>query len=427
MVVDPLKPEAEFWKTIIPQKEEVLESIELVNDKIVATYMRDAYSKAYIYTFDGKQTGELKLPGIGTLGGFSGKKNDNTAFYSFTSFTFPNTVYKYDITSGISEIYTESKIKFNADDYVTEQLFYPSNDHIKIPMFVVHKRNIVLDGNNPTLLYGYGGFNISLTPNFSISRLLFLENGGIYVMANIRGGGEYGDDWHKAGTKLHKQNVFDDFIAAAEYLIKMNYTSPEKLAISGGSNGGLLVGACMTQRPDLFKVALPAVGVLDMLHYQKFTIGWAWKEDYGTFDDGEEMFKYLYNYSPLHHLKENGKYPATLITTGDHDDRVVPAHSFKFAARLQECNASENPTIIRIETNAGHGAGKPTSKVIDEMTDVWSFVLYNLGMSFDSSTITETELEKKIRLNAPSLSLPPQKTEKKIKATEVNIQAQPKE
>ncbi|MEI8203371.1 MAG: prolyl oligopeptidase family serine peptidase, partial [Bacteroidota bacterium] len=368
VIIDPSKPASDQWKTIIPQRDEVLESIELVGEKIIATYMKDAYSKAFIYDINGKIESEIKLPCIGTLSGFSGKKGDNIAYYSFTSFNFPNIVYKYDVSSGKSDVCFESKIKFNSDELITEQVFYPSKDGTKIPMFIVHKRGIQLDGNNPTMLYGYGGFNISITPNFSISRLVFLENGGVYAVANIRGGGEYGEDWHKAGTKLKKQNVFDDFAAAAEYLVTNRYTNPEKLAISGGSNGGLLVGACMTQHPDLFKVALPAVGVMDMLHYHKFTIGWAWKEDYGSSENNVEEFKNLYSYSPLHNLKPGTKYPATLITTGDHDDRVVPAHSFKFAARLQECNSSDRPTLIRIETTAGHGAGKPTSKVIDEMT-----------------------------------------------------------
>ncbi len=380
VVIDPKQAAPEKWKTIIAQQDEVLEAVELVGNKIVATYMKDAYSKAYTYNIDGSAKTEVQLPGIGTLSGFNGKKGENTAFYAYTSFTFPNTIYKYNVSTGKSEIYYESKIDFNAKDFVTEQVFYNSKDGTKIPMFIVHKKDLVLDGNNPTLLYGYGGFNISLTPSFSISRLVFLENGGIYAVANLRGGGEYGETWHKAGTKLNKQNVFDDFIAAAEYLIAKKYTSSGKLAISGGSNGGLLIGACLTQRPELFKVALPAVGVLDMLHFHKFTIGWAWTEDYGSSENKEE-FNYLYKYSPLHNLKEGVKYPATLITTGDHDDRVVPAHSFKFAARLQECNAGSAPTLIRIETKAGHGAGKPTTKVIEEMTDVWSFVFYNLGMN----------------------------------------------
>lgn len=302
-------------------------------------------------------------------------------FFGYTSFTFPSIIYKYDLANNISEMFRESEVDFNPEDYVTKQVFYASKDGTKIPMFIVHKKDLAIDGNNPTLLYGYGGFNISLTPSFSISRLIFLEKGGIYAVANIRGGGEYGEDWHKAGTILQKQNVFDDFIAAAEYLIAEKYTSPDKLAINGGSNGGLLVGACMTQRPELFKVAIPAVGVLDMLRYHKFTIGWAWATDYGT-SDKEEEFKYLYGYSPLHNLKKGVDYPATLILTADHDDRVVPAHSFKFAATLQEMHAGDDPVIIRIDVKAGHGAGKPTAKRIDEATDVMSFIFYNLNMVY---------------------------------------------
>ncbi|MFK5854972.1 MAG: prolyl oligopeptidase family serine peptidase [Bacteroidota bacterium] len=372
-----------LWKDIIPDKETVLESVSLVGEMIFAQYLNDASSKAYFYELDGTFVRELELPTIGTLSGFNGEKNKNTAFYGFTSFTFPSSVYKYDITSGKSELMHKSDVDFQPENYVTNQVFYESKDGTKIPMFIVHKKGIPMDGNNPTMLYAYGGFNISLTPGFSISRVPFLENGGIYVMANLRGGGEYGEIWHEAGTKLQKQNVFDDFIYAAKYLIKDNYTSSEKLAIIGGSNGGLLVGAVMTQQPELFKVAIPIVGVMDMLRYHNFTIGWAWAADYGRSDDNEEMFNYLYGYSPLHNIKEGVNYPATLAITADHDDRVVPAHTFKFMATLQENNGGENPVLIRIETKAGHGAGKPTDKQISEAADMYGFIMYNLGMKFE--------------------------------------------
>ena len=368
------------WKTIIPEKNEVLQSVSIIGGKIVAQYMKDASSRAYVFDIEGKSLSEITLPGIGTIGGFSGKKNDNIAFYAYTSFTFPTTIFKYDINSNKTEVYKKPDIDFKVDDYETKQVFYPSKDGTQIPMFIIHKKDLKLDGTNPTMLYGYGGFNISLTPSFSLSRLVFLENGGVYAIANLRGGGEYGEEWHKAGTKMNKQNVFDDFIAAAEYLIKEKYTNSNKLAISGGSNGGLLVGACMTQRPELFKVAMPAVGVMDMLRFHKFTIGWAWTGDYGSSDDSL-MFNYIYKYSPLHNIKYGIDYPATMVTTADHDDRVVPAHSFKFIATLQEKHKGNNPVLIRIETMAGHGAGKPTSKQIDEVTDFWSFVLYNLDVT----------------------------------------------
>ncbi|MCK4677129.1 MAG: S9 family peptidase [Bacteroidales bacterium] len=374
------KAEKKSWKTLIPEKEEVLKGATLIGNHIVTEYMKDASSKAFIYNLRGKYVDELALPGIGSLYGFSGKKDENIAFYLFTSFIFPSTIYKYDISSNRSEIYKESDIDFNPDDYVTNQVFYESKDGTKIPMFLVHHKDLKLNGKNPTYLYGYGGFNISLTPYFSVSRLIFLENGGLFALANLRGGGEYGEEWHKAGIKLQKQNVFDDFIAAAEYLIDQGYTNPDKLAIAGGSNGGLLVGACIAQRPELFKVAMPAVGVMDMLRYHEFTIGWAWAGDYGTSDDDSTMFNYLHSYSPLHNLTDGVQYPATFITTADHDDRVVPAHSFKFAATIQEKHVGANPVLIRIETKAGHGAGKPTSKIIEEVADEWGFIFYNLGM-----------------------------------------------
>lgn len=380
VLIDPDHPQKTHWKVIIPEKEEVLGGITLMGGKLVVDYMKDAYSKVLIYDLQGKQEGELTMPGIGTFSGMQARKEDSTGFYSFTSFTSPSTIYRYNIRTNTSEIYRRSEIDFDFDDYVTKQVFYKSKDGTKVPMFIVHKKGIKLDGNNPVLLYAYGGFNISLTPSFSITRLVLLENDFVFAMPNIRGGGEYGEEWHKAGTKMHKQNVFDDFIAAAEYLIREKYTSPQKLAIQGGSNGGLLMGACLTQRPDLFGVVLPAVGVLDMLRYHLFTIGWAWASDYGRSDDSKEMFEYLYGYSPLHNIKAGTCYPATLVTTGDHDDRVVPAHSFKFIATLQAAQGCEHPVLIRIATKAGHGAGKPTSKIIEEYADLWSFTMWNLGV-----------------------------------------------
>lgn len=372
-------PSRENWKTIIAQKDEVLQNVHVGGGRFIAQYMKDATSKATLVDLQGKVISEMELPGIGTLAGFNSKNGESLAFYSFTSFTFPSTIYTFDTKLNKSEVLYKSELDFDANDYESKQAFYTSKDGTRVPMFIVHKKGIEMNGNNPVYLYGYGGFNVSLTPSFSASRLVFLENGGIFVMANLRGGGEYGDEWHRAGTKLLKQNVFDDFIAAAEYLIEKKYTSPKKIAIAGGSNGGLLVGACMTQRPDLFAVALPAVGVMDMLRFHKFTIGWAWTGDYGSSED-EEEFKHLLAYSPLHTLKPGTCYPPTLITTADHDDRVVPAHSFKFAATLQEVQSCNNPALIRIETKAGHGAGKPVSKMIEEATDIWSFTMFNLGM-----------------------------------------------
>ena len=380
MEVDPAKPARENWKTILPETENVLEGVSILGGKIVAEYLQDASNHVYTYDFTGKKLAEVELPAIGTVGGFSGDKDDNEAFYTFTSFTFPPTIYRYDVAQNKSEVFRKTEVNFNPEDYVSEQQFYTSKDGTKVPMFITYKKGLKKNGKNPTMLYGYGGFNISLNPSFSVARIPFLEQGGIYVVANIRGGGEYGEKWHKAGTKMQKQNVFDDFIGAAEYLIAQKYTSPEKLAINGGSNGGLLIGACMTQRPDLFAVAIPEVGVLDMLRYQKFTIGWAWATDYGTSEESKEMFEYLKAYSPLHNVKEGVKYPATMVMTGDHDDRVVPAHSFKFAATLQHANTGNYPSLIRIDTKAGHGAGKPIAKVIDAQADMWAFVMYNLGM-----------------------------------------------
>jgi prolyl oligopeptidase len=381
MEVDPAKPARENWKTILPETENVLEGVSILGGKIVAEYLQDASNHVYTYDFTGKKLAEVELPAIGTVGGFSGDKDDNEAFYTFTSFTFPPTIYRYDVAQNKSEVFRKTEVNFNPEDYVSEQQFYTSKDGTKVPMFITYKKGLKKNGKNPTMLYGYGGFNISLNPSFSVARIPFLEQGGIYVVANIRGGGEYGEKWHKAGTKMQKQNVFDDFIGAAEYLIAQKYTSPEKLAINGGSNGGLLIGACMTQRPDLFAVAIPEVGVLDMLRYQKFTIGWAWATDYGTSEESKEMFEYLKAYSPLHNVKEGVKYPATMVMTGDHDDRVVPAHSFKFAATLQHANTGNYPSLIRIDTKAGHGAGKPIAKVIEAQADMWAFVMYNLGMN----------------------------------------------
>lgn len=381
VAVDVTKPGKENWSEIIPEKENVLNGVKLAGGKIIASYMKDASSKVEIYKLDGSFDSELSLPGIGTAGSFSGKKDEKIAFYSFESFTNPAIAYKYDFATGKSEIFYQPKINFNPDDFVTEQKFYTSKDGAQVPMFIVYKKGLKLDGQNPCLLYGYGGFNVSLTPYFTPRRLVWLENGGVYVVANLRGGGEYGEEWHKAGTKLNKQNVFDDCIAAAEYLIENKYTNSQKLALKGGSNGGLLVGAVINQRPDLFKVAIPEVGVMDMLRYHKFTIGWAWAGDYGTSEDSEEMFAYLLGYSPIHNIKENIKYPAVLVTTADHDDRVVPAHSFKYIATLQEKYQGENPVLVRIESKAGHGGGMPTSKQIEEYTDIWSFIFYNMGIN----------------------------------------------
>jgi len=373
------QPERQNWQEIIPEASETLESVGVLNNQFVADYLQDARSQIKIFSLDGSLVREVELPGIGSAGGFGGKRHDTETFYTFTSFTTPPTIYRYDMTTGTSKLFRRPQIDFNPENYQTEQVFYPSQDGTKIPMFITYKKGIELDGNNPTYLYAYGGFNISLTPSFSISNLVWLEMGGIYAVPNLRGGGEYGEAWHQAGMKDQKQNVFDDFIAAGEWLIAQKYTSTNKLAIAGGSNGGLLVGACMTQRPDLFAAAIPAVGVLDMLRFHKFTIGWAWCAEYGSPDNAAD-FKTLYAYSPLHNLKEGTAYPATMITTADHDDRVVPAHSFKFAAALQAAHTGDNPVLIRIETKAGHGAGKPTSKIIEEAADKWGFLMANLGM-----------------------------------------------
>lgn len=376
--VDLRNPARSNWKDVVPEKESVLRSAKVFGDKIIANYLQDARSVVKIFNTDGDYLYDLDKSIIGTIGGFTGEKDNEYTFYTYTSFTTPATVYKYDIKTNTSKLYQQSEIDFDSEQYVTKQIFYESKDGTKVPMFLVHKKGIALDGNNPTLLYGYGGFNISLTPHFSPSRLIWLEQGGIYAVANIRGGGEYGETWHRSGTLMSKQNVFDDFIAAAEYLIDNNYTSPARLAIQGGSNGGLLVGAVVNQRPDLFAVGLPAVGVMDMLRYHLFTIGRFWATDYGTSEDSKEMFEYLYAYSPIHNISEGVDYPAMLVTTGDHDDRVVPAHSFKYIATLQEKNAGDRPVMIRIETETGHGAGKPTAKIIEEISDIMAFTFYNM-------------------------------------------------
>lgn len=379
IAIDVTRPARANWKEIIPQAPETLARVSVVNHQFICSYLKDARSQVKILGLDGRFIREVALPGIGSTGGFGGQRKDTETFYSFTSYTSPGTIFRYDLTTGNSTVFRQPKVDFNPDDYETRQVFYASKDGTRVPMFISHKKGLKLDGRNPTLLYGYGGFNISLTPGFSVANLAWMEMGGVYAVPNLRGGGEYGEEWHRAGTKLQKQNVFDDFIAAAEWLIANKYTSPKKLAISGGSNGGLLVGACMTQRPDLFAATLPAVGVMDMLRFHKFTIGWAWTSDYGSAENPEE-FRALYAYSPLHNLKPGTKYPATMVTTADHDDRVVPAHSFKFAAALQAAQAGKSPTLIRIETKAGHGAGKPTAKLIEEAADKWAFLVNELGV-----------------------------------------------
>ena len=371
-------PTPDNWLDLIPETENVL-SPSTGGGYIFTEYMVDAVSQIKQYNYDGSLVRDVELPGIGNIGGFGAKEKEQTLYYSFTNYVTPGSTYLYDIQKGTSELYRKPDVKFDPAQYESKQVFYTSKDGTKIPMIISHKKGLVQDGTNPTILYGYGGFNISLNPGFSVTRAAWMEMGGIYAVANLRGGGEYGKKWHDAGIKMQKQNVFDDFIAAAEYLKKEKYTSTGKLAIQGGSNGGLLVGATMTQRPDLAAVAIPQVGVLDMLRYNKFTAGAGWAYDYGTAEDNAEMFNYLKGYSPLHNIKEGTKYPATLVTTGDHDDRVVPAHSFKFAAELQAKQAGNNPTLIRIETDAGHGAGKPTSKIIEEQTDIYGFTLFNMG------------------------------------------------
>src|SRR5690554_179519 len=379
VVVDAKNPTPENWRDLIPETENVL-SARTGGGYIFASYTKDAISLVKQFNHEGELVREIELPGVGSAGGFGGKHKDTTLYYTFTNYITPGTIYVFNPETGISEVYEASKAQFNSDAFESKQVFYTSKDGTKVPMIISHKKGLKLDGTNPTMLYGYGGFNISLTPSFSVANAVWMENGGIYAVPNIRGGGEYGKAWHIAGTQMQKQNVFDDFIAAGEYLIDKNYTSSNYLAINGGSNGGLLVGAVMTQRPELMKVALPAVGVLDMLRYHTFTSGAGWAYDYGTSEESKEMFDYLKGYSPLHNVEEGVAYPATLITTADHDDRVVPAHSFKFAAELQEKQVGENPVLIRIEVDAGHGAGTPISKTIAQKADEFSFALYNMGI-----------------------------------------------
>lgn len=379
MKVDLNRPERKHWTEVIAEQENNLDAADVINRQLVVTYMKDACTHAYVYTMEGKLRHEVQLPMAGSAY-FTGDEKEKECFFGFSSFTQPGTIYSYDIDANTYTLYSQPKVEFDPEQYVSEQQFFASKDGTRIPMFIVHKKSVTLDGQNPTLLYGYGGFNISLQPYFSSMLIPWLEQGGVYCMVNLRGGGEYGEEWHEAGTKMNKQNVFDDFIAAAEYMIAQGYTNPKKLAIMGGSNGGLLVGACMTQRPDLYQVAIPQVGVMDMLRYHLFTIGWNWAGDYGTSADSKEMFEYLRAYSPLHNIKPGVAYPATLITTADHDDRVVPAHSFKFAAMLQACQAGDQPCLIRIDTKAGHGGGKPLAKRIEEQADIYSFIFYNMGI-----------------------------------------------
>ncbi len=379
IAIDTRHPERRNWKTLVPESKDKLEQTTVVDNRFLLSYLKDARTEVRVYDLQGKAIRDVDLPGIGTASGFQGKRKDKETFYAFTSFTSPTTIYRYEPSTGKSSVFKQPKVDFDASQFETKQVFYNSKDGTRVPMFLTYKKGLKLDGQNPTLLYGYGGFDISLTPSFSVPNLVWLEMGGIYAQPNLRGGGEYGEEWHLAGTKAHKQNVFDDFIAAAEWLIANKYTSTPKLAIRGASNGGLLVGACLTQRPDLYGATLPHVGVMDMLRFQKFTIGWAWTSDYGSSDNAED-FKALYAYSPLQNLKPGTKYPPTLIATADHDDRVVPGHSFKFAATMQADQAGPAPVLIRIETKAGHGAGKPISKIIDETADEWAFVAYNLKM-----------------------------------------------
>ena len=376
-------PQMENWKDLIPENDNVLVSAQMAAGKMIVTYDKDAANHAYVYALDGQMLHEIELPTFGEVG-FSSRYDEPEVYYAFTSFVYPTTIFKYDIEKNESTVFRAPQVDFNPADFTTEQVFVTSKDGTKVPMFLTYKAGLQKDGKNPTLLYGYGGFNITLNPGFSTSRLPFLENGGIYAQMNLRGGNEYGEEWHLAGTKLQKQNVFDDCIACAEYLINNGYTSADYLALNGGSNGGLLVGAVVNQRPDLFKVAVPQVGVMDMLRYHLFTIGWNWASDYGTSEDDEAMFKALYAYSPLHTIQsgENMHYPAIMVTTADHDDRVVPAHSFKYAATLQAAQTGSEPKIIRIDSKAGHGGGKPIAKVLEEQADIYSFILYNMGLSY---------------------------------------------
>ncbi|MEJ8758419.1 prolyl oligopeptidase family serine peptidase [Pontibacter sp. H259] len=380
VMIDPKKPQEANWKVIVPESANVMQSVSTVGGRIIASYMKDATSQVVVYDQNGKQLNTVELPTLGTVSGFGGDQKDKETFFTFTSFTYPPTIYRYDVPNNKVSLFRKTEVNVDTDAFETKQVFYTSKDGTKVPMFIVHKKGLKLDGTNPTYLYAYGGFNISMTPSFSIANMLWLENGGVYAMPNLRGGGEYGEDWHKAGMTPNKQNVFDDFVGAAEYLIAQKYTSSERLAVAGGSNGGLLVGAFMTQRPELAKVALPAVGVMDMLRFHKFTIGWAWVPEYGSSDDAAQ-FENLYKFSPLHNIKEGVKYPATLVKTADHDDRVVPAHSFKFISELQAKGAPGNPYLIRVDVRAGHGAGKPTSLVIQEYADTYAFIYKNMGVN----------------------------------------------
>ncbi|MFT6442389.1 MAG: prolyl oligopeptidase, partial [Salibacteraceae bacterium] len=381
VAIDPNNTDKLNWSEVLPETENYLSSVSTGGGKMFAQYMINATTQISVMDYDGSNANVIELPGTGSASNLGGKMEETKLFYSFTSFLYPPTIFEYDVATGDSKEYYRPQIDFKPSDYIEKQEWFTSKDGTKVPVFIVHKKGLEMDGQNPTLLYAYGGFNISLTPSFSTSRIILLENNGIYVMANLRGGGEFGEDWHQAGLTMKKQNVFDDFIGAAEYLVEKKYTSPNKLAIEGRSNGGLLIGAVMAQRPDLARVAYPGVGVMDMLKYHEFTIGWGWTPEYGASSDSKEMFEYLYGYSPLHNLKEGTNYPCTMVSTADHDDRVVPAHSFKFAARLQETHKGENPVLIRIEINAGHGAGKPMSKVIDEQADHWAFMFFNMGIT----------------------------------------------
>jgi prolyl oligopeptidase len=377
VAIDTRRPEPEHWIDVIPEAANTLESVDAIADHFVASYLKDAHTVVRVFDLKGRHIRDVDFPGLGTASGFHGKRKDKETFYAFNSFTTPDTIYRYDVTKGQSTVWRAPTLKFKPDDYETSQVFYTSKDGTKVPIFLSHKKGLKRDGQIPTLLYGYGGFNIPQTPTFKPAILAWMEMGGLYALPNLRGGGEYGEDWHQGGTKLKKQNVFDDFIAAAEWLIASRYTSTPKLAISGRSNGGLLVGACLTQRPELYGATLPAVGVMDMLRFHRFTIGWAWVDDYGSADQADQ-FKSLFAYSPLHNIKPGTCYPPTLITTADHDDRVVPAHSFKFAAALQAAQSCDKPILIRIETKAGHGAGKPTTKLIEEFADQWAFLVKEL-------------------------------------------------
>ncbi|MBI5857237.1 MAG: S9 family peptidase [Sphingobacteriales bacterium] len=378
ILLDPLHPEPDNWKTILPEKEENISSVSSAGGKLFLTYLKDVTSRVYVYDYNGKLEKEVKLPSLGTVGGFGGEKDDKFVFYTFTSITFPPTIYRYDIATGTSTVFRFPEIQFNPNDFITEQVFYPSKDGTKVPMFVVYKKGVERNGKNPTILYGYGGFNISSNPSFSPSRITWLEQGGIFCIANLRGGSEYGEKWHEAGMRLKKQTVFDDFIAAGEYLVKGKYTSKEYLAVQGGSNGGLLVGAVINQRPDLFRVAIPQVGVMDMLRFHKFTIGWNWVAEYGSSDSTAD-FKNLYVYSPIHNIKSGLNYPSTLVTTADHDDRVVPAHSFKYIATLQDKYKGSNPVLIRVDVNSGHGASN-LKKGLETTADIYSFIFYNMNV-----------------------------------------------